>query len=172
MNWINCWEEHWIWLRGMCNLWLANTEHLYLTPITCWSRVWMTEITGQITCLPSFLDFPLKWDGLYSPIHLAWIQSSTSNVFPTAEINVPYNDWVNVIWSGFYVVLVNTSDVVVFTWSAWQFPSSFGEYIKEFSTILYFFLFAVQNCTARKLLECVRMRFYSNSLCEVILQRI
>lgn len=74
---------------------------------------------------------------------------------PTAEINVPYNDWVSVIWNGFYVVLVNTSDVVVFTWSAWQFSSYFKEYIKEFSTILYFFLFAAQNRTARKLLECV-----------------
>ena len=40
------------------------------------------------------------------------------------------------------------------------------------------FLFAAQNRTARKLLKCccvnqrVRMRFYSNSLCELILQRI
>ena len=36
---------------------------------------------------------------------------------------------------------------VVFTWSAWQFPSYFRDFV--------FFLFAVQNCTARKLLECV-----------------
>ena len=110
----------------------------------------MTEITRQITCFPLFTDFLLKRDGLYSPIHLAWLQSSTNNVFHHSwnQCSIQRLGKCNLrrilcgIGQHKWVVVT-----VVFTWSAWQFPSYFRDFV--------FFLFAVQNCTARKLLECV-----------------